>query len=47
VIERSLRALDGMCLNLKFCITGDSDSGKSVLLRLALGFLRPIDVDDP
>jgi phospholipid/cholesterol/gamma-HCH transport system ATP-binding protein len=23
------------------CITGDSDSGKSVLLRLALGFLRP------
>src|SRR5262249_57942603 len=23
------------------CITGDSDSGKSVLLRIALGFLRP------
>ena len=23
------------------CVTGDSDSGKSVLLRLALGFLRP------
>ncbi len=23
------------------CITGDSDSGKSVLLRLALGFLQP------
>src|SRR5215471_17570236 len=23
------------------CITGDSNSGKSVLLRLALGFLRP------
>jgi ABC-type transporter Mla maintaining outer membrane lipid asymmetry ATPase subunit MlaF len=23
------------------CITGDSGSGKSVLLRLALGFLRP------
>jgi ABC-type transporter Mla maintaining outer membrane lipid asymmetry ATPase subunit MlaF len=23
------------------CITGDSDSGKSILLRLALGFLRP------
>src|SRR5215471_12933790 len=23
------------------CITGDSASGKSVLLRLALGFLRP------
>jgi ABC-type transporter Mla maintaining outer membrane lipid asymmetry ATPase subunit MlaF len=23
------------------CITGDSDSGKSVLLRLALSFLRP------
>jgi phospholipid/cholesterol/gamma-HCH transport system ATP-binding protein len=23
------------------CITGDSDSGKSVMLRLALGFLRP------
>jgi ABC-type multidrug transport system fused ATPase/permease subunit len=25
------------------CITGDSDSGKSVLLRLALGFLRPLE----
>src|SRR5262245_18802508 len=23
------------------CVTGDSDSGKSVLLRLTLGFLRP------
>jgi ABC-type transporter Mla maintaining outer membrane lipid asymmetry ATPase subunit MlaF len=23
------------------CVTGDSDTGKSVLLRLALGFLRP------
>jgi ABC-type transporter Mla maintaining outer membrane lipid asymmetry ATPase subunit MlaF len=25
------------------CVTGDSDSGKSVLLRLALGFLRPYE----
>jgi phospholipid/cholesterol/gamma-HCH transport system ATP-binding protein len=25
------------------CVTGDSDSGKSVLLRLALGFLQPDD----
>ena len=25
------------------CVTGDSDSGKSVLLRLALGFLRPLE----
>jgi ABC-type multidrug transport system ATPase subunit len=25
------------------CGAGDSDSGKSVLLRLALGFLRPLE----
>jgi ABC-type polar amino acid transport system ATPase subunit len=40
-----MRALQNISFTLPrgemLCITGDSDSGKSVLLRLALGFLRP------
>jgi phospholipid/cholesterol/gamma-HCH transport system ATP-binding protein len=40
-----VQALQNISLTLPrgemLCITGDSDSGKSVLLRLALGFLRP------
>jgi len=40
-----VQALQDITFSLKqgelICITGDSASGKSVLLRLALGFLRP------
>src|SRR5262245_29039058 len=40
-----IQALQNISFTLQrgemICLTGDSDSGKSVLLRLALGFLRP------
>ena len=40
-----IQALQNISFKLQrgemICVTGDSDSGKSVLLRLALGFLRP------
>jgi phospholipid/cholesterol/gamma-HCH transport system ATP-binding protein len=41
----NVRALQNISFTLRhgemICVTGDSGSGKSVLLRLALGFLRP------
>jgi ABC-type transporter Mla maintaining outer membrane lipid asymmetry ATPase subunit MlaF len=40
-----IQALQNVSFTLQqgemICITGDSQSGKSVLLRLAIGFLRP------